>query len=121
MNDQPHDGPRAEETYQPASAISDPEHTGQVRTAHDVKDVHRRLEGFSDDELKAIPILPAGTRLEQGAVYVDLRSDRSEARATAEMIAGPDNAYAPKDSVDYQLWNRLLGVTNPERTGAADE
>jgi hypothetical protein len=37
------------------------------------------------------------------------------------MEVGPDNWYVPKSEVDYQLWNRLIGVTSPERLGDADE
>jgi hypothetical protein len=37
------------------------------------------------------------------------------------MTAEKHHAYAPKDSIDYQLWNRLIGVTNPERTGNAND
>jgi hypothetical protein len=104
-----------------ASQGPDPAHTGNTRTAYDVKAVHRRLSGLSDDDLKAIPILPEGARLQQGATYVDLLGDRREITATGDMSAGKHNAYAPKDAVDYQLWNRLIGVTNPERTGDADD
>jgi len=37
------------------------------------------------------------------------------------MEAGSDNWYVPKTEVDYQLWNRLTGVQNPERLGEANE
>jgi hypothetical protein len=75
-----------------------------------------------DDELKPIPIVPPGTRLEQGATYVDLQDPRlDEFTATGDMAAGPNNWYVPKSDVDYQLWNRLIGVVNPERLGEADE
>lgn len=93
-----------------------------TRTAYEHKGAHRSLEGFSDDELRHIPILPGGERLRQGAVYIDLNAPRCEEfKARGDMAAGPDNLYVAKDEVDYQLWNRLLGVDNPERTGAADE
>ena len=36
-------------------------------------------------------------------------------------LAGPANWYVPKTEVDYQLWNRLIGVHNPERLGLAGE
>src|SRR5438477_8598995 len=39
------------------------------RTAFDVKEAHRQLVGWTDDDLKQIPILPAGSRLEQGAKF----------------------------------------------------
>ena len=35
------------------------------------------------------------------------------------MQAEPGAWYVRKDSVDYQLWNRLMGVRNPERLGEA--
>jgi hypothetical protein len=91
-------------------------------TAYEVKDIHRQFHGFSDDELKRIPIVPPGTRLAQGAVYVDLQDQMlREITATGDMTAGPNNRYVPKKEVDYQLWNRLIGIDNPERLGEADE
>jgi hypothetical protein len=88
------------------------------RTAYDVKEAHRRLDGFTDDVLKRIPILPVGSRLEQDATYIDLAADRSEFTGTFGMEAGPGSLIVPKSEVDYQLWNRLRGVTDPARTGA---
>ena len=91
-----------------------PEQT--ARTAYDLKDAHRLLEGITDDGLKQIPVLTEGTRLEQGGTYIDLRDPhRREFTATGDMVAGRDNWYVPKDSVDYQLWNRLIGIHNAER------
>jgi hypothetical protein len=93
-----------------------------TRTAYDIKDLHRRLEGYTDDDLRAIAVLPAGTRLEQGATYIDLRVDNPEEfTARGDMEAGQNNWYVAKSDTGYQLWNRLLGVTNPERLGEADE
>ena len=74
------------------------------------------------DALKQIPVLWAGARLEQGATYIDLRDPRRrEFTATGDMSAGDDNWYVPKDAVDYELWNRLIGISNPERLYAAPE
>ncbi len=79
-----------------------------ARTAFEVKRVHRRFHQFTDDELKRIPIVPTGTRLEQGATYVDLRAlDEGEFTATAQIVATPDHWFVPKREVDYDLWNRL--------------
>ena len=87
-----------------------------MRSAYDLKDAHRMLEGITDDGLKQIPVLPDDTRLEQGATYIDLQDpQRREFTATADMVAGPEHWYVPKHSVDYQLWNRLIGIQNPER------
>jgi len=93
-----------------------------VRTAHDIKELHRRYSGLADDDLRQIPILPVGTRLDQGSVYFDLNDvDRGEIHAIGDMEAGPENYYVPKSEVDYQLWNRLIGVRNEERLGLASE
>src|SRR5215207_3883706 len=42
------------------------------RTARDVKAAHAALRDLADDELEQIPILAEGTRLEQGATYIDI-------------------------------------------------
>jgi len=86
------------------------------RMAYDVKEAHRLLDGFTDDVLKQIPILSEGSRLEQDATYMDL-ADRREFTATSGMEAGAGRLLVPKSEVDYQLWNRLRGVTDPARTG----
>ncbi len=80
------------------------------------------LEGLTDDALKAIPVLWPGTRLEQGGVYIDLSDPhRREFKAMGDMVADADHWYVPKDSVDYELWNRLIGISNPERLYQAPE
>lgn len=92
------------------------------RTAYDFKDVHNRLSEMDDDVLRGIPILPEGTRLEQGAVYFDLRDpDAGELKARGDMVAGPGQALAPKAAVDHYTWNWLIGVRDPERLGIAGE
>lgn len=86
-------------------------------TAYDVKEVHRTLsDAFQDDELRQIPVVPPGSRLQQGATYVDLRdAEQREFTATGQMTADAEHWYVPKDQVPYSLWNRLTGVENPER------
>jgi len=91
---------------------------GGARTAKDVKEVHAMLSEFADDELERVPILPAGTRLEANATYINLRElPGKEFTAEGKEDVGEDDYIVPKSEVDYQLWNRLIGVTNPERTG----
>ncbi len=91
-------------------------------TAYDIPELHRSLSGFTDDELKQIPVIQPGTRLEQGAVYIDLQKpDRAEFKALGNMEAGPQNWIIAKKSVDYVTWNKLIGVENPERLNQADE
>jgi hypothetical protein len=36
-------------------------------------------------------------------------------RPRADMTASSENWYVPKSGVDYELWNRLIGIQNPER------
>jgi len=93
----------------------------QAPTAYDLKAAHRQFSDFSDEELKRIHILPAETRLEQGATYFDMENPtRGEFTARGDMEAGPDDWYVAKSDVDYQLWNRLIGVTHPERLGTGN-
>ena len=89
-----------------------------LRTAFDVKEVHRTLrDEFTDDELRGIPIISEGQRLQQGGIYIDLNDpDRREFTATGDMSAGPRNVYTSKSEVPYPLWNRLMGVEHEERT-----
>ena len=93
-----------------------------AKTAYDIKGANLRLQEFTDDELKQIPVLPPGSRLEQNATYVDLHDPEfREFTAMGGMEADPGNWYVPKSMVDYVLWNRLIGVKNPERTDDADD
>lgn len=82
-----------------------------VPTAYDRKELHQRLrDDFTDDELKQIPVLQEGSRLEQGATYIDLAEGTPrELTATAGMTAEARNCYVPKNRVPYDLWNRLIG------------
>ncbi len=91
-------------------------------TAHDLKDLHRRLGDFLDDELKNVPILPEGSWLKQGATYLDLSEAHPQPfTAKGNKVAGPRNRYVPKSEVDYVLWNRLAGVQDPDRLDQGEE
>jgi len=84
-----------------------------ARTAYDLKEVHRRLRQFADDDLKQVPVLSQGSRLEQGATYIDLKDlERGEFTATGDMQVGPENWYVPKSEVPYGIWNGLVGLKN---------
>jgi hypothetical protein len=90
------------------------------RTAYDAKDVHNFLREMPDEELQRIPILPIGARLESNATYINLRDiSRREFTAEGYETVAADDWIVPKKEVDYQLWNRLIGETNPARTGKA--
>jgi hypothetical protein len=91
-------------------------------TAYDVKEIHNRLNAINDEDLKRVPIMPPGSRLEQGATYIDLREQQPrEFTATGDMTAAENNWYAPKASVPYWIWNILTGVENQERLDRAGE
>lgn len=85
-------------------------------TAYNNKEIVRAYPQLSNDELKRLIILPEGTALEQGATYYDLK-DRSRGEFTAANgnSAGAENWYIAKSQVDYPLWNRIIGVDNPDR------
>jgi len=88
------------------------------RTAHDIKDLHNAFRDMPDEELERIPILPSGSRLEANATYISLKdSQRREFTAEGNEEVAEDDWVVPKSEVDYELWNRLIGVTNPARTG----
>lgn len=88
------------------------------RTAYDVKTLHDRLREVPDDILKQIPILDPGTRLQEGAVYFDLRRpEAGEFRGMNNIAVGVDEWIVPKESVDYEMWNWLIGVDDPYRLG----
>ncbi|HWQ32019.1 MAG TPA: hypothetical protein VNQ79_03980 [Blastocatellia bacterium] len=92
-----------------------------ARTVYDIKELHRRMHDFGDAELRQIRILPVGSRLQQGATYIDLSDPHpTEFTATGEMTVEPGHFYAAKSDVPYQLWNRLIGVANPVRTGTGN-
>jgi len=91
-------------------------------SAYDIKDVQQTWKDFSKADLKQIPIVPEGTRLQQGAVYLDLNDPaRGEIKAFGHMEAGREHRYVAKETVPYDLWNALIGVDTPERLGVADE
>lgn len=89
-----------------------------ARTAADVDVLAGRLTGFAHDELLQIPIVPAGTKLRQGAVYLDMRIPSPVPfTATANITATEMNYYAPKAEIPYELWNRLVATMGPATIG----
>ncbi len=80
-------------------------------TAYDVKDVRELLPGWKPAELKEVVILPEGSRLQQGAIYIDLRHlERGEFKARGDMVAEAGSRLVPKDRVGYDTWNRLTSI-----------
>jgi hypothetical protein len=93
----------------PADELSSPH-----MTAFHLRKRGHAVGGLDDEELKQVPVVPKGSRLQQGATYVNLASDLyQEFTATAEIIASSGDAYVPKDRVPYEIWNRLIGEPKP--------
>jgi hypothetical protein len=88
------------------------------RTAFNLRKQGWQLGDLDDNELKQIPVLAAGTRLQQGATYVDLTvTPLREFTATGDISADEAHAFAPKDRVPYEIWNRLIGEEKPGQGG----
>lgn len=86
------------------------------QTANDIKELHTILADLTSDERKTIVLVSEGSRLEQGAKYIDLKHlEQGEFTAKADMVATPDHYYVPKKEIDYVLWNRLNQVDNATR------
>lgn len=80
-----------------------------------LREAVRSLEGFNADDLRRIPVLREGQRLQQGATYADFAQESPrEFTASAEMVAEPGHAYVPKKEVPYEVWNRLMGGDQPQ-------
>lgn len=81
-----------------------------TRTAKDVAELHSLLD-LNDDELDRIPLLAPGTRLETGATYVNLaEQELHEFTALGDEEVSAAEWVVPKKEVDYELWNRILGI-----------
>jgi hypothetical protein len=94
------------------------QHTGQqgvfapssdALNAADVKDAYDMLHqrGWHRDEISRLRLVPPGTLLPQGGVYLDLRNlVAGELTATGEETIGVE-LLVPKRDTDYEMWNKL--------------
>jgi hypothetical protein len=89
---------------------------GETRTAADIDELVEELLDFSMAELRQIPVLRPGARLQQGATYLDLRDPQGEAfTATGDLTVEDDDWYVPESGTPHPFWNRLLGLSEPQR------
>jgi hypothetical protein len=87
---------------------------GTEETAFHLRKRGFELRGLDDNDLKQVPLVSRGARLQQGATYADLSGDNPrEFTASGNMQADGSHAYAPKDRVPYEVWNRLIGEPKP--------
>jgi len=90
------------------------------RTAADDKDLSRRFSNLTRDELHRINLLPAGTRLQEGETYLDLRDlERGEFRAGPDEVVEPRQEIVAKHELDYQIWDYLSGQNEASAEGMA--
>lgn len=90
-----------------------PEWEGQSGAS--IKELHTRLADLTNDQLEQLTILPEGSRLKQGAKYLDLKHlDQGEFVATAGMSVEPGRQLIAKHDTDYLLWDQLSGVAEEE-------
>jgi hypothetical protein len=79
------------------------------------KELHARLADLTNNQLKQVTILPEGSRLKQGAQYLDLEHlDQGELVATAGMSVESGLQLIAKHDTDYLLWDQLAGVAQTE-------
>ncbi len=98
-------------------------HADQSAMASDDKHLAAQLDDLASEELQRLPVLEAGTRLEQGGTYLDL-NDRAGGpfKALGGQEATAERRYVAKKDMDYELWNQLVGdarepsVVRPEAT-----
>ena len=84
------------------------------RTAFHLRKAGMHLGNIDDEELKQVPVLHEGERLQQGATYIDLSHEPPiEFTARGDMRARAGDAYVPKNRVPYETWNRLIGEEKP--------
>jgi hypothetical protein len=83
------------------------------RTAYEIRELKRQLEGYEDEELRRIPIVREGSPLDEGATYIDLQEHPPrEFTAEPDLVALRDNWFVPKNGVPRSLWDRLLRVAH---------
>ena len=101
---------------------NDPSYEPRTVPASEIKELVQANADLRVDELKRIAVIEEGQSLEQGAAYFDLRRpERGEFKAMGGMVAGPQNWYVSKRLTDYELWNLITGVGNPDRLGGLTE
>ncbi len=97
-------------------------HVTRTYSAYDIKSLHEKMADFDNSELKRIPILAHGERLEQGAKYLDLSLETPVVfTAQGSQEAQDPHLYVPKSETDYQLWNRLRGTDVAVDASTADD
>jgi hypothetical protein len=84
-------------------------HGDESIPASDDKQLQTEMPNLDADDLKRLSIITAGTRLDQGSVYVDLNDlGRGPFKAIGDQEASDDTRYVAKRDTDYEMWGRLV-------------
>ena len=82
---------------------------GTLRAA-DLKQVYGLLPDWHKDEIRRLRVMPPGTRLNSGDVFLDLRNPAAgELVANGEETVG-EELLVPKHETDYEIWNKLKAI-----------
>jgi len=78
------------------------------RTALDVRAEHRVLQGFSDSELRAMPLLGEAEELARRGQYLDLHDPaRAGFVAEGDEVVEPGQHVIARNEVRGELWDEL--------------
>lgn len=95
-------------------------HADDSRPAGDDKQLRRRMQDLSREELDRLSILQPGATLEQGAVYADLDDPaRGPFQALGGETARQGQRLIAKRETDVELWNRLVRADRGTETQPA--
>lgn len=101
------DGEDFDADLQDAPPTDTPDQTLPASTDHELKGDFADLTG---DELGRLSVIQAGTRLEQGATYIDLNDlVGGPFTALGGHEVGPDDRLVAKRQTDYELWDKVVG------------
>jgi hypothetical protein len=78
------------------------------RTALEVRAEHRVLQGFSDADLLAMPLVTEGTPLSRRGWYIDLHDPaRAEFVAEGDEVVDPGQHVVARKEVPAEIWAEL--------------
>ena len=87
-----------------------------------VKVLYDRYPDLTRAELERLSILPSGSELEQGAVYLDLlRPGDGPFKALGGQKVSPGTLVIAKHDTDFEIWNRIVEKDRLEETHPAIE
>lgn len=90
------------------------------KTAFDYRGRLQRQTGFTDQDLKSLPVWD-GDRFDEGEQYVNLAAlDRGAFRATVHDFVNPDGVYVRKSDVAGDVWSRIITGSNRNNVPAGD-